>query len=156
MVSFSPLLQGAEVYGLHQDYLFWLEAQSEWASALQDYSVSDAGLLSFHKGETYASEVFFFAFHSKINTVSIHVIDKDTDTAGWYLGEILLQDMPPRRGLFPSKAVKMLLRPPPGVIVPTPARPRPGSRSILEDEVQQLKQERYTTRILVLFILIIC
>lgn len=78
--------------------------------------MSEPSLLTFHKGDT------------------IHVIEKDTDTAGWYRGEILLQDAAPRKGLFPSKIVKMLLRPPPGVSTSLSAT-RPRSRSILEDEV---------------------
>ena len=50
--------RGPEIYNLFSDYYFWLQAQSEWCRAKEDYAVDDPSVLAFKKGDV------------------IHIIDK--------------------------------------------------------------------------------
>jgi hypothetical protein len=96
--------RGPEIWNLYSDYFFWLQAQSEWARAIEDYDVNEAGLLSFKKGEL------------------LHVLDKEDPE--WYQGESLDRK---RRGAFPVGHVVMLLRVPPEVKVQQEQRRKPAA-----------------------------
>ncbi len=109
------LAQGTEINSVYREYFYWLQAQSEWARAIQDYNVSDPALLSFSKVclRVYTARAYAALTDASRHVAAqgdiVHVLEKDDPE--WFVG-----DLRGKRGSFPSNHVVLFLRPPPDAV----------------------------------------